>query len=384
MVERRKFRRRNRSDETPEDPPIAPLERREERLARRQADREAEEAALLEARRAEQLRAEQLRAEQLQAERRRAEAEAAQLELAATRARAVAEQPAPPSIAPVRPERVRASAPARPAPQAVAEAPPAEPRAAFRRPITHRTAPQAEALWDRLPVFDVDADHLDRNRIITASREDPAHAVFDVLRTRLTQALAEHGWTRVGITSPSKGCGKTFTAANLAISLSRQEGVRTLLMDLDLRNPSLHKVMGMRTPGAMGALLRGVISPESHLTRMGQNRVHAGQNIAFGFNEVVEPYAAELLSTPTTAEVITSIEARLQPDIMLFDLPPALYYDDVLAFRPQIDGVLLVVGGGLTTEKEIREVERRLGANTPLLGMVLNKAEGTDLKKYQY
>ncbi|MCT4369665.1 CpsD/CapB family tyrosine-protein kinase, partial [Yangia mangrovi] len=261
---------------------------------------------------------------------------------------------------------------------------PDEPAATPRHLITRRATPQAEALWDRLQVFEIDTSHLERNRIITASREDPAHAAFDVLRTRLTQALAENGWTRVGITSPSKGCGKTFTAANLAISMSRQEGLRALLMDLDLRNPSLHKVMGVRAPGAMGALLRGVIPPEAHLMRMGENRIHAGHNIAFGFNEVVEPYAAELLNAPATAEVITSIEARLQPDVMLFDLPPALYYDDVLAFRPQIDGVLMVVGGGLTTEREIREVERRLGTETPLLGMVLNKAEGTNLKKYQY
>ncbi|NDV53959.1 CpsD/CapB family tyrosine-protein kinase [Salipiger sp. PrR003] len=363
MVERRKFQRRKRVDETPEDPPIFPLERRADRLARREAEREAEDART-EQGRADQMWADQIRVAQIQTEQHRAEMETARRQPAATRARTVTPRPVPEP----------------PAPRAEA----AEPVPAPRRPITRRATPQAGALWDRLPVLEIDSVHLERNRIITASREDPAHAAFDVLRTRLTQALAENGWTRVGITSPSKGCGKTFTAANLAISMSRQEGLRALLMDLDLRNPSLHKVMGMRAPGAMGALLRGVIPPEAHLLRMGENHIHAGHNIAFGFNEVIEPYAAELLNAPATAEVITSIEARLQPDVMLFDLPPALYYDDVLAFRPQIDGVLMVVGGGLTTEREIREVERRLGTDTPLLGMVLNKAEGTNLKKYQY
>ncbi|ANT60174.1 exopolysaccharide biosynthesis protein [Salipiger sp. CCB-MM3] len=373
MVERRRFRRRKRSEETPEDPPILPLERREERLARRRADRDAEEARAAaqvrvrrQAEEAEREQAERERAAQEQAEREQAEMEAARRELASLRPTAPAasaEQLAPAQTVPP-----AAEAPARPP----------------RRAVTRRPAPQATLLWDQLPVFEIDSDHLERNRIITANREDPAHAAFDVLRTRLTQALAENGWTRVGITSPSKGCGKTFTAANLAISLSRQEGLRAMLMDLDLRNPSLHKAMGVRAPGCMGALLRGAISPEAHLMRMGENHIHAGHDIAFGFNEVIEPYAAELLNAPATAEVLTSIEARLQPDVMLFDLPPALYYDDVLAFRPQIDGVLLVVGGGITTEREIREVERRLGTSTPLLGMVLNKAEGTELKKYQY
>ena len=69
---------------------------------------------------------------------------------------------------------------------------------------------------------------------------------------------------------------------------------------------------------------------------------------------------------------------------MLFDLPPALFYDDVIAFRPRFDGLLLVIGGGITTEKEVKEVERRIGEETPLLGMILNKAEGAEVGRYKY
>lgn len=238
--------------------------------------------------------------------------------------------------------------------------------------------------WARLGSFPVDPAHLQRHRIVTALREDPAHAAFDVLRTRLLQALSDNGWKRVAITSPTKDCGKTFTAANLAISLSRQQNCRTLLLDCDMRRPSLHKVMGLRDPGSMGDMLRGRIAPEDHFQRIAENRIHVGETIAFGFNGAVEPYASELLQSPETARTLQRIEDRFAPDVMLFDLPPALYYDDVIAFRPLFDGVLLVVGGGLTTEKEVREVERRLGESTPLLGTVLNRAEGTSLKKYSY
>ncbi|WP_240672162.1 exopolysaccharide biosynthesis protein [Tropicibacter alexandrii] len=244
--------------------------------------------------------------------------------------------------------------------------------------------PAAHDPWDDLATFKVDEEHLAENRIITAQRDDPAHAAFDVLRTRLLQALNDNGWRRVAITSPGKDCGKTFTAANLAISLSRQENCRTLLMDCDMRRPSLHKTMGISTPGAMGDLLRGTVDPGDHLMRMGSNRIHAGRNIAFGFNNLVEPYASELLQDPSTARTLDLIESRYDPDVMLFDLPPALFYDDVIAFRPLFDGVLLVIGGGLTTEKEVKEVERRLGEQTPLLGVVLNMAEGTEIERYRY
>ncbi|WP_425097881.1 CpsD/CapB family tyrosine-protein kinase [Tropicibacter sp. S64] len=238
--------------------------------------------------------------------------------------------------------------------------------------------------WEQVATFDVNENHLAANRIITATREDPAYTAFDVLRTRLLQALSENGWKRVAITSPTKDCGKTFTAANLAISLSRQENCRTLLLDCDMRRPTLQKVMGRTHPGSMGDMLRGKIDPQDHLLRLGKNSINAGRNIAFGFNEVIEPYASELLQDPRTAATLTRIETEMKPDVMLFDLPPALYYDDVIAFRPLFDGVLLVVGGGITTEKEIKEVERRLGEETPLLGMVLNKAENTEISKYQY
>ncbi len=261
-------------------------------------------------------------------------------------------------------------------------APPAAPRA----PQPRRKPVQlgSDSAWAALRTFDLDEAHLNRNRIVTATREDPAHTAFDVLRTRLLQALSENGWKRVAITSPGKDCGKTFTAANLAVSLSRQENCRTLLLDCDMRRPDLHKVMGVTAPGSMGDMLRGVVAPQDHLLRLGQNNLNAGRNIAFGFNSVVEPYASELLQDPRAIETLAGIEAQLEPDVVLFDLPPALFYDDVIAFRPHFDGVLLVIGGGITTQKEIKDVERRLGESTPLLGMVLNKAEGTALERYRY
>lgn len=267
-------------------------------------------------------------------------------------------------------------------PEPAVQPPAAAPVSTARTPRPVQTGPNRA--WAALGEVTVDERHLHRNRIITARRDDPAHTAFDVLRTRLLQALSEHGWKRVAITSPGQGCGKTFTAANLAISLSRQENCRTVLMDCDLRRPTLHQVMGIDRPGSVGDMLRGRISPEEHLKRMGPNPVQAGRNIAFGFNDVVEPYASELLQDPRTAETLNRIETDLGADVMLFDLPPALFYDDVIAFRPLFDGVLLVVGGGLTTEKEIKEVERRLGEGTPLLGMVLNKAEGTEMDRYTY
>ncbi|MFP7569259.1 CpsD/CapB family tyrosine-protein kinase [Marivita sp. S2033] len=253
----------------------------------------------------------------------------------------------------------------------------AKPPAALRR---H----DAEAVWRSLDRFDLDARRLAKRNVVTALRRDPAHTRFDILRTRMLQALTENGWRRVAITSPTKNCGKTFTAANLAISLSRQENCKTVLLDLDMRSPSLHKVFGVRDPGVISDLLRGDISPERHLQGFAQNDISAGSHVAIGFNGMVEPYAAELLQDRSTERALERIEALLEPDVMLFDLPPALLNDDVLAMRPYFDALLIVAGGGMTRANDIKETERRLGDKVPLLGIVLNKADQAESGDYAY
>lgn len=100
-------------------------------------------------------------------------------------------------------------------------------------------------LWERFRSVTLDPRHLARRRLISAGREDPAYVTFDVLRTRLLQALKARGWSRVAITSPTKGCGKTFVSSNLAFSLARTSR-RIALMDMDLRIPSLATVLGVR------------------------------------------------------------------------------------------------------------------------------------------
>ena len=238
--------------------------------------------------------------------------------------------------------------------------------------------------WDRLSTIPVNEAHLESKRVISASRRNPAHVAFDVLRTRLVQGLTEQGWRRVVITSPTKDCGKTFVSTNLAISLSRQERLRTVLMDLDLRNPSVAPLLGERNTGSMGDFLKGKTSVSDHFKRMGQNMLKIGSNVAFGLNDTREPFASEMLGSAATSDAVAQMEAELEPDVVIYDMPPALYHDDVMAFREHFDGVLLVVGGGTTKANEVRELKRRFGDDKPLLGVILNKAEGLSISHYSY
>ncbi len=241
-----------------------------------------------------------------------------------------------------------------------------------------------DKIWAELGSIPVDPAHLERNLIITAGRHDPAHGAFDVLRTRLVQTLYENDWKRVAITSPTRDCGKTFTSVNLAISLSRYETNRTVLMDMDMRNPSVAQVLGASNPGSMGDFLQGTANPSTFFKRLGRNALNIGSNLAVGLNDRVEPYAAELFQDPHADAAFERMMKELAPDVVLYDLPPALAFDDVIAFRKHFDGVLMVVGGGSTTAEEIHESMRRIGEEVPLLGVVLNQAEGETRLGYTY
>lgn len=239
-------------------------------------------------------------------------------------------------------------------------------------------------VWEDIGFFRIDEAALDANLVITATRTDPAYATFDVLRTRLIHAVRENGWKRVGITSPRQGCGKSFVSANLGITLSRYESTRVILMDMDLRRPTMHSVLGVSGVPAMADYLRGQIPTIDFLRRPGQNLLNIGQTLAVGFNGRTEAYAAELFQTSVTGETLGRMMEETRADLVLYDMPPALALDDVIAFRQHFDAVLIVAGGGQTTARDMKETVRRIGADKPVIGVILNQGQGEGTDDYRY
>jgi Mrp family chromosome partitioning ATPase len=237
-------------------------------------------------------------------------------------------------------------------------------------------APAADP-WLALEEITLDPRLLARERIVTHDKSDPAHVAFDALRTRLLKALHDNRWSRIAITSPSKGCGKTMVACNLAFSLARQPETRSMLFDLDLRVPQLARRLGLRDGPAIESYLGGEIPPGKYLRR-------AGPNLALGLNAARVWNSAELIQSRRVAATLAATWELYRPNVVLFDMPPMLTSDDVLAFLPNVDGVLLVVGGGETKAREIEECERLMAEHTNFLGVVLNKAEDSGMPAYNY
>ncbi|WP_331376000.1 CpsD/CapB family tyrosine-protein kinase [Sinorhizobium chiapasense] len=234
----------------------------------------------------------------------------------------------------------------------------------------------SEPLWEKLPPLRTDVRVAAGNRIVTASRLNPAYAVFDMMRTKLLQQLQQNNWTTVAITSPTPGCGKTFVALNLAFSLANQRECRTVLVDLDLKRPQVAKMLGVEAPSTIETFLKG----ESELAGV---FLRHRDNLAIGANSQAVPFSAELLQSRETGRVLQEMRQRMSPDVVLFDMPPMLSNDDVVAFLPNVDCVILVAAAEQSTLGEVDVCEQELSERTNVLGVVLNKCRFAP-EKYGY
>jgi protein-tyrosine kinase len=98
-----------------------------------------------------------------------------------------------------------------------------------------------------------------------------------------------------------------------------------------------------------------------------------GDSLALGLTSQAIESPAELLSSARTADIIDEIEARLRPDVILFDMSPMLANDDTIAFLDQVDCALMVAAAEETTVSEVERCGKDLSAHTQVLGVILNK-----------
>jgi Mrp family chromosome partitioning ATPase len=219
--------------------------------------------------------------------------------------------------------------------------------------------------WQTIPTFSPPPALMARNHIVTFSGgSESVH--FDVMRTRLLQLMRANGWTRVAITSPGPACGKSTLALNLAFSLGRQPNLRTLLLEMDFRRPSLARMLGLNTRHQFTNVLE-------EIAPLSDNAVRYGANLAIATQTIPVRNAAELLHSPTTGAALDGIEAEYDPAVIFCDLPPVFASDDAMAVMGHMDAALIVAAAESTTIKEIDRCEQEVAGQTNVIGVILNK-----------
>jgi capsular exopolysaccharide synthesis family protein len=203
---------------------------------------------------------------------------------------------------------------------------------------------------------------------MAAYNKGPFVDAFKILRTQVMHRLRENDWNVLGVTSPGHGEGKTLTAVNLAVSLAMETTQTVLLVDANLRCPSVHEVFGLDDCPGLADYLLDNQPLEDLLVHPGIGRfvlLPGGRAIS---------NSTEILMSPKMLALVEELKHRYPSRIVIFDLPPLLHTADVLAFSPYTDALLLVVEEGKTTAEEVQRALSLVKNSRPVLGTVLNKA----------
>jgi len=179
------------------------------------------------------------------------------------------------------------------------------------------------------------------------------------------------------VTSARPQEGKTTTSINTAIVLA-QKGVRVLLIDADLRRPSVHKTLGMGPRSGLSNVLTGSATVQQTITIS-----PIISNLFILPAGTPPPNPAELLASANMKELID--ELRHQYDHIVIDTPPTLSVTDAVVLSPRADATILVIRSGQTTKQALRRSRDILTqVNAHVAGVLLNAVDLTSPDYYYY
>jgi succinoglycan biosynthesis transport protein ExoP len=179
------------------------------------------------------------------------------------------------------------------------------------------------------------------------------------------------------VTSALPQEGKTTTSMNCAVVLA-QKGVRVLLIDADLRRPSIHKNLGMGPHSGLSNLLTGSTTLEQAITRTA-----ILPNLDVLPAGTPPPNPAELLASTNMRDLLTQL--REQYDHIVIDTPPSLSVTDSVVLSPRADAVVLVIRSGQTTKQALRRSRDILTqVNAKVVGVLLNAVDLSSPDYYYY
>jgi capsular exopolysaccharide synthesis family protein len=215
--------------------------------------------------------------------------------------------------------------------------------------------------------------------IVAVDKDSPAGEQYKILREQIKRLRTEAGIRTFAISSPVKRDGKTTVAVNLAAALALDYEEKVLLIDGDLRNPSVHRYLNLQgSPGladflgsnhhpAIRDLVRDTFLPSLRV-------LPAGRPSSF---------SSELLAKEKMSQAMEEIRTEFPGYQIVIDCPPVLSTPDPLVIARQVDGVLMVVRAGKTPRDYLMKALQSINSNK-VLGVVLNGADLGISSKYYY
>ncbi|RAR43017.1 CpsD/CapB family tyrosine-protein kinase [Paenibacillus sp. MDMC362] len=202
------------------------------------------------------------------------------------------------------------------------------------------------------------------NLIISANPKSPISEIYRLLRTKIQFFYKEQELKTVMVTSSQPGEGKSTAIGNLAVAYA-QEGKSVLLIDADLRKPSLHRMFSLLNSQGLSTLLAGDISLEEAIQETAVERLSLLPSGPVPVNP------SELIDSPSMRELLEV--SKLQYDVILVDTPSVLSVSDSVIVSALCDGVIMVAATGKVKKDHLRKAKEQLDhVNARILGIVLN------------
>ena len=231
---------------------------------------------------------------------------------------------------------------------------------------TEMSVPAARVRLENIPSLDLDPDQMERSCLLPYVKDKGAANAYMLLRTRLLQRMRDNQWKSLIVTGTLPDDGKTTTAINLAIGVSQDVGQAVVLVDLDLARPAIAGCLGLKPTAGLSDYLCGDADANDILYNTDVDRLIILPN----FEQI---HSSELLVSPKMLALLDHIK-RLSPNLLvIFDMPPILSSDSVLAFGPHVDTLLLVISEGRTNRTLLQRANQMI-EEIPRVGTVLNRS----------
>lgn len=217
-----------------------------------------------------------------------------------------------------------------------------------------------------------------RQLITKLNPKSPISEQFRTLRTNLQFSDVDKQLKAIIVTSSDPGAGKSITAANLAVVYA-QQGKKTLIIDADLRKPTVHYTFRLSNMRGLSNLLIRESSIEEVVT---ETDIPYLDSITSG---PIPPNPSELLGSKRMNHLLNELKEMY--DFIIFDTPPALAVTDAKILSAITDGILLVVRSGYSKKEETEKTVQLFSGDNgqgKILGTVLNDRKKEDSNYYYY